>query len=585
MNKRRSIASLIATAFVALVIALAGCAQNQPAPEPAPEPEPAPAVETKVEVPNVIWLEEGDAEKHLVNLGFSVGGAVREPSDDVPKGVVISQNPGAFEPTERGATIKLTVSSGPEEPQMVVMPDLIGKGQVEAERQLISLHIIAVRQNPIVTNDVAPGKICMQSVAAGTEIPEGTTIAFATAIADLSVAVPDVTGKTLGEATAALTEAGLGHDETSAYSNTVEKDKIISQSVEAGAKVKQGTVITLQLSLGPAPKEKVKVPDIMTYTLDDAINALTSAGLKYRWSGDEDGTVYAFDPPAGTEVEVDSVVSFVLQHPATLIAVPDVAGMDGESAAAAITAAGLNLDYDRRNPERILSGTDPVAGTLVDPDTIVSAVYGPEPEPEPEPTPEPGAWTVSTDFVPSITQEDADRFNQALADQVGADYTPCALIATQTVSGTNYAYLATSTAVAPGASGSWVVVTVYEDADGNVSLASVTDIAVDDVRIGAQSAGLAGAWVANAGAASALSGDAASVFDTAMSGYTGVSAQPIALLGTQPVAGTNYRVLCVGAPVTANPSPELYVATIYQDASGNVEISSMDSFNIAAYVQ
>ena len=77
-----------------------------------------------------------------------------------------------------------------------------------------------------------------------------------------------------------------------------------------------------------------------------------------------------------------------------------------------------------------------------------------DPEPTPEPTPEEtaeaqlgenegkptlGGWTVNTDHNAMMAEDDVETFNAAMEGLVGVGYTPVQVIATQLVSGTNYA--------------------------------------------------------------------------------------------------------------------------------------------------
>lgn len=62
------------------------------------------------------------------------------------------------------------------------------------------------------------------------------------------------------------------------------------------------------------------------------------------------------------------------------------------------------------------------------------------------------------------------------------------------------------------------------------------------------------------------------VFDKALEGWTGVGYEPIALLATQVVSGTNYSFLAKGTTVTANPEVGYYIVTIYENLSGECEV-------------
>jgi len=69
--------------------------------------------------------------------------------------------------------------------------------------------------------------------------------------------------------------------------------------------------------------------------------------------------------------------------------------------------------------------------------------------------------------------------------------------------------------------------------------------------------------------------DAKAAFEKATGALDGSEYEPIALLGTQIVAGTNYAVLCRITAVTPDAEPELGIVYIYEDLEGNCEVSEV----------
>ena len=63
-----------------------------------------------------------------------------------------------------------------------------------------------------------------------------------------------------------------------------------------------------------------------------------------------------------------------------------------------------------------------------------------------------------------------------------------------------------------------------------------------------------------------------------------VEINPLALLGTQVVSGTNYLILGTGHAVVQNPVTSLYVATVYEDLQGNCKCTDVSQFDLLAYV-
>jgi hypothetical protein len=73
-------------------------------------------------------------------------------------------------------------------------------------------------------------------------------------------------------------------------------------------------------------------------------------------------------------------------------------------------------------------------------------------------------------------------------------------------------------------------------------------------------------------------------FDKAMEGFVGSTFEPIAYLGSQIVAGTNYCILCKVTPVLSpdyEAAPGYELVYIYEDLEGNAEITQMTSLDIA----
>ena len=90
---------------------------------------------------------------------------------------------------------------------------------------------------------------------------------------------------------------------------------------------------------------------------------------------------------------------------------------------------------------------------------------------------------------------------------------------------------------------------------------------------------LAGGWSVNAEKNISLSAnkEAKAAFKKATAGLAGVDYQPIALLGTQVVAGMNYAVLCRSTVVYPGAQPEIKIMYIYEDLQGNAEITGFQT--------
>ncbi len=214
-----------------------------------------------------------------------------------------------------------------------------------------------------------------------------------------------------------------------------------------------------------------------------------------------------------------------------------------------------------------------------------------EPAPEEVPTEKEqlaGGWTVTPETMASLSEEEQETFAKATAEYVGAKLEPVTVVATQLVAGTNYAYLCKVTPVTADPTAHWAIAVVYADLEGNASVTGVSDIDLADIKVASDaqdSSELVGAWeVREPSNAAVLAEDAHEAFAKASKNYDGVNLAPVAQLGTQVVAGTNYLVLCQGAPVIQNAKPTLYVAQVYADLEGNAEFTSVQPLDLLAYV-
>lgn len=80
----------------------------------------------------------------------------------------------------------------------------------------------------------------------------------------------------------------------------------------------------------------------------------------------------------------------------------------------------------------------------------------------------------------------------------------------------------------------------------------------------------------------ALTKEAKDAFDKAMEGLTGVSYVPVALLGTQIVAGTNYSILCRSTVVYPGAETTYAIVYIYEDLEGQASILRIQNLELNA---
>lgn len=107
----------------------------------------------------------GDAETAIRDAGL-VAAVTERPSEDVERGLVVSQQPTGGE-VRRGSTVRLVVSTGPD---VVAVPDVRGRSIDAARRQLRDLGFeVRVRSLRI-------GNVVVQQPSPGAERRRGSTV-------------------------------------------------------------------------------------------------------------------------------------------------------------------------------------------------------------------------------------------------------------------------------------------------------------------------------------------------------------------------------------------------------------------------
>ena len=84
-----------------------------------------------------------------------------------------------------------------------------------------------------------------------------------------------------------------------------------------------------------------------------------------------------------------------------------------------------------------------------------------------------GGWTPAED--PTVTEERQAIFDKGLEGLLGVGYTPVAYLGSQPVAGTNHAFLCQATVVVPNAKPTWVILYLYENLEGNVSILNIAE--------------------------------------------------------------------------------------------------------------
>lgn len=209
----------------------------------------------EVYMPNLVGHSEEEAEKILQGLDLTMQ-VEQENSDEVEKGMVISQKEEVDTVVPRFSKVTVVVSAGSDKVDISEL-GLSGMTLETAVRLLEGKNLKADVQEEA-SEDVTSGTIIRYEPEDKVALGSTVILYVSTGPEEEFVPVPNLYGKTDAEAAALLSASGLVAGEvTKEYDSTVSAGHVISQGVEAGTQVAPGDTVDYTLSLGPeAPKKQ-----------------------------------------------------------------------------------------------------------------------------------------------------------------------------------------------------------------------------------------------------------------------------------------------------------------------------------------
>ena len=126
----------------------------------------------QVAVPDVLDQTEESARQELQQAGFEVS-VVEAPDDDTPEGLVSAQSPDPGIQADRGSTVQITISTGPD---VVPVPDVTG---MEAAEARAALEEAGFRPRGVARDTAEPseeGIVLEQDPPGTTEVERGSTV-------------------------------------------------------------------------------------------------------------------------------------------------------------------------------------------------------------------------------------------------------------------------------------------------------------------------------------------------------------------------------------------------------------------------
>jgi serine/threonine-protein kinase len=194
---------------------------------------------TTVKVPDVVGLTLQDARARLLRARLRAD-VTRESSPTVAKGLVIRSDPGPKKLIERGSSVTLTVSKGP---QQVTVPNVVGQQREDAANLLRERGLSRdVREK---SSDQPQGTVVSQTPPPDTQVDEGTSVTLFVSNGNVAD-VPDVKGLSQARAESRIQRDGFEPNvQMRVVTDPAEDGIVLSQAPSAGAKRTKGAIVAI----------------------------------------------------------------------------------------------------------------------------------------------------------------------------------------------------------------------------------------------------------------------------------------------------------------------------------------------------
>lgn len=221
----------------------------------------------KVAVPDVSDISLEKALDQIQRAGLSIGKRSEQHSETIADGNVITTSPEAGKKVEKNTAVDIVVSEGKRQ---VTMPDYIGRDyhQVKTLLEKQGFKVKLKKQ----FSDKAVDQILDQSPKPNkTVVPSDTTVTFVISKGIETFALTNLLGYSEEQLQAYAKETGLNiRIADQKYSDTIDKDHVVSQNPAAGTTMTKGDAVTVVTSKGPEAKPTKTLIRTIEIPYDDA---------------------------------------------------------------------------------------------------------------------------------------------------------------------------------------------------------------------------------------------------------------------------------------------------------------------------
>ena len=260
---------------------------------------------------------------------------------------------------------------------IVTVPDVESMYKDDALKMIADAKLFAITEGSIESEYIPAGKIILQTPVGGSYIDINGTVLLTISSGKSVVSpengistVPYVIWDDKETAKSKLQQAGMGEPEIiEKHDDNVAYGSVISQSIDAGTQVEEGTKITLTVSIGPAAFD---MPNVVGMTKEKAEELLIQKGLvvtiEYQKNDSvKEGDVISQSAEEGKQVQPRDEITIVISSGRETIDVPNVVGLTRTEAEKTLTNKNFKVrvleNYDANVEKGKVIKQTPGAGT------------------------------------------------------------------------------------------------------------------------------------------------------------------------------------------------------------------------------
>lgn len=250
--------------------------------------------------------------------------ATSEPvySMDYDKGVVVEQSVAEGKKVKKDTPITFTVSNGPDPDEKIDFPtDITSMTSSEIQAWISENKLSKAKVVSQYSDTVESGNVISYEVKNGSQedFTRSTTLNVTCSKGPApagQITVENLVGKTITEVESWCNTKKVVLNKTEAFSDQVDKDKIISMDKKSGDTMKEGETLTVVVSKGKG----VKIPNLVGYTEEqynawkaDSSNSVTVV-TKSVYNAAPKGSIIAQSLAAGSVVESGEVLELTVSE-------------------------------------------------------------------------------------------------------------------------------------------------------------------------------------------------------------------------------------------------------------------------------